>query len=69
MMYLKTLLLSFTLGLLPIIAMAGSGHDHGHGHGHTPAPVTQEIAKENAVLSQTQFPAFKNTNPDFDLYS
>ncbi len=48
-MHIKTLLLGFVLGLLPITAMAGSGHDHGHGHGHSPAPVTQETAKENAA--------------------
>ena len=53
MMHLKTLLLGFTLSLLPIVSMAGSGHDHGHGHGHdhghASAPVTQEAAKDNAA--------------------
>jgi len=53
-MQLKTLLLSFTLGLLPlgllpITAMAGSGHDHGHGHSHSHTPVNQTTANENAT--------------------
>ena len=50
-MQLKTLLLSFTLGLLPIAVTAGSDHDHGHdhGHSHSQSPVNQETAKENAT--------------------
>jgi len=46
-MQLKTLLLSFTLGLLPITATAGSDHDHGHSHSQS--PVNQTTAKENAT--------------------
>lgn len=46
-MQLKTLILSFTLGLLPMTVMAGSGHDHGHSHSHT--PVNQTTANENAT--------------------
>jgi hypothetical protein len=45
-MQLKTLLLSFTLGLLSMTVMAGSGHDHGHSHSNT--PVTQTMAQANA---------------------
>lgn len=44
-MQLKTLLLCFTLGLLPMTVTAGSGHDHGHSH----TPVNQETAKTNAT--------------------
>ena len=46
-MQLKTLLLGFALGLLPMTVMAGSGHDHGHSHSHT--PVTQTMAQANAT--------------------
>ena len=46
-MQLKTLLLGFTLGLLPMTVMAGSGHDHGHSHSHS--PVTQTMAQANAT--------------------
>lgn len=45
-MQLKTFLLCFTLGLLPMTVTAGSDHDHGHSHSHT--PVNQETAKSNA---------------------
>ena len=48
-MQLKTLLLSFTLGLLPMTVMAGSGHDHDHGHSHSHTPVNQTTAKANAT--------------------
>lgn len=47
-MQLKTLLLCFTLGLLPITVTAGSGHDHDHGHSHSHTPVNQDAAKTNA---------------------
>jgi len=46
-MQLKTLLLSFTLGLLPVTVTAGSDHDHGHSHSQS--PVNQETAKSNAT--------------------
>jgi hypothetical protein len=46
-MQLKSLLLSFTLGLFSITAMAGSGHDHGHSHSNT--PVDQVTAKAKAT--------------------
>ena len=48
-MQLKTLLLCFSLGLLPITVTAGSGHDHDHGHSHSHTPVNQETATSNAT--------------------
>ena len=45
-MQLKTLLLTFALGILPMTAIAGSGHDHGHSHSYT--PVNETTAKDNA---------------------
>ena len=48
-MKLKTLLLCFTLGLLPMTVTAGSDHDHDHGHSHSHTPVTQDAAKTNAT--------------------
>jgi len=48
-MKLKTLLLGFTFGLLPMTLMAGSGHDHDHGHSHSHTPVNQATAKTNAT--------------------
>ncbi len=50
-MRLKTLLLCFTLGLLPMTATAGSDHDHDHDHGHSHShtPVNQDTAKTNAT--------------------
>ena len=44
-MQLKTLLLCFSLGLLPITVTAGSNHDHSHSH----TPVNQGTAKTNAT--------------------
>ena len=46
-MKLRTLLLGFILGLLPITAMAGSGHDHGHSNSN--APVNQATATTTAA--------------------
>ena len=46
-MQLKTLLLCFSLGLLPMTTMAGSNHDHGHSHSHM--PVNQDTAKDKAT--------------------
>ena len=48
-MQLKTLLLCFSLGLLPITVTAGSDHDHDHGHSHSHTPVNQDAAKTNAT--------------------
>ena len=50
-MKLKTLLLSFALGLFSMTAMAGSGHDHGHSH----SPVNQVTAKKNATKIVASF--------------
>jgi len=44
-MQLKTLLLSFTLGLFSVTAIAGGGHDHGHSN----TPVNQVTAKTKAT--------------------
>jgi len=48
-MQLKTLLLVFFFGLLPITTMAGSSHDHEHGHSHSHTPVNKAAAKNNAT--------------------
>ena len=45
-MRLITLIICFTLNMLPISAIAGSDHDHGHSHSNT--PVTQATAVVNA---------------------
>lgn len=52
-MKLRTLLLGFILGLLPITAMAGSGHDHGHSHSN--APVNQATATTTATTIVAEF--------------
>ena len=49
-MQLKTLLLCFALGLLPVTVTAGSGHDHGDGHSHSHTPVNKKTAKINATM-------------------
>ena len=46
-MKLNTLLLSFTLSLFSMLAVAGGGHNHGHGHSH--APVNQATANSKAT--------------------
>lgn len=46
-MKFKSLLLSFTLGLFSIMAVAGGNHGHGHSHSNT--PVNQATAKTKAT--------------------
>lgn len=50
-MKLKTLLLTFGLGLYSISAVAGGNHDHGHSH----SPVNQATAKSKATKIVTSF--------------
>lgn len=45
-MKFKALLLSFTLGLFSLLAIAGGNHGHGHSHSNT--PVNQATAKTKA---------------------
>jgi len=44
-MKVKAILLSLTLGLFSMTAVAGGGHDHGHSH----EPVDQATANSNAT--------------------
>ncbi len=46
-MHIKTLILSLTLMLSPLAAIAGGGHDHGHTHGST--VITQNKAESIAT--------------------
>jgi len=50
-MRLKTLLLGFTLGLFPMMAIAGGGHDHGHGHSHSPVNQATANSKATKIIS------------------
>jgi len=52
-MKLKTLLLTFTLGLFSMTTSAGGNHDHGHSHSNT--PVNQATAKVKATEIVTTF--------------
>ena len=54
-MKLKTFLLGFILGLLPITAIAGSDHDHGHGHSHSTTPVDKATAITTATSIVAEF--------------
>ena len=51
-MKLRTLLLGFVLGLLPITAMAGTGSGHDHGHSHEPInQSTANLMATNIIVS------------------
>jgi Family of unknown function (DUF6488) len=50
-MKFRILLLSFTLGLFSMMAIAGGGHDHGHGHSHSQVDQTTAIAKANKIIA------------------
>lgn len=50
-MLFKTLLLSFTLGLFSLTAIAGGGHDHGNGHSHSPVDKMTAKAKANKIIA------------------